>query len=195
MHELERERRLAVGEILGPRAVKEMYEQRGEPPADWVVCGTMPPKEFQKEMAAGRRATSYVQLMPSGSGCAVLVAALELESWRHHFCVPLVGIRAAAWVESLRRGDRLALWLGDGQVDGDGLVAIAPLESLHRERLDSLVLPLEGDPRARAIEFWSMAVELATTGAPNKRASASLVIPGELAAHVGRGVWGTGPQH
>ncbi|WP_416758446.1 hypothetical protein ACNI65_18135 [Roseateles sp. So40a] len=195
MHELESEHRLVVGEMLAPRAVKEMYEQRGVAPAEWLICGAMPPAEFHKEMAAGRRATSYVQLMPSASGCAVLVAALDLGNWRHHFCVPLVGIRAAAWVESLRRGDPLALWLGDGQVDGDGLVAIAPLESLHRERLDSLVLPLEGDPRERAFEFWSLAVQLATTGAPASRASASLVIPDELAAHVGDGFWGPAHRH
>jgi len=199
MHELEREHRLVLGEMLVPRAVKKMYEQRGVvAPADWLVCGAMPPKEFHEETAAGRRATSHVQLMPSGSGCAVLVAALDLGNWRHHFCVPLVGVRAAAWVESLRRGDPLALWLGDGQEHGDGLVAIAPLERGMREKLDLLVLPLEGEPRERAIEFWTLTVQLATTGtssSDNGRASASLVIPDELAVQVGKGIWGRSAPH
>jgi hypothetical protein len=198
MHELEREQRLVVGEMLVPRAVKKMYEQRGAAPAEWLVCGAMPSKEFHADRIGGRGAISHVRLMPSGSGCAVLVASLDLGNWRHHFCTPLVGVRAAGWVESLRRGDPLALWLGDGRKDGDGLVAIAPMDAEMRNKLDLLVLPLEGEPRERAIEFWSLAVKLATTGtsgSSNSRESASLVIPDELAAYVGQGVWGTSPRH
>ena len=194
MRKLQQENRLAVGELFGPTAVKNLYETVEKPPADWVVSGDMPTHEFHAHrIRDGRAQWSQVRVMPSSSGCAVLVATLDFDRWRHSFCTPLVGVRAAAWAESLRRGDPLVLRLGDGQQDGDGLVVAGPVSPEIRAKLELLVLPLEGSPRERATEFWSMAVQMAsigdgTTGAG--RGSASLVIPDELAVHFGQGAWG-----
>jgi hypothetical protein len=176
-------------------AIRDRPDLRGKL-SGWYLCTEVPEGMWERALAGYAKEAMpnhLVVIEQPASGRRYLAVVMQVDTWQHRVCVPLVGSAAGEWLRSLQSGAPLQLSVASASSDR-AFVSTSDVPAGAIEQFRDTDTALRGDWREFLVESINFAQWNATVAQIDRRpgqpvpteVSLSMLFSGEVQAELER---------